>query len=136
MADRVAGVPSKVARLDQSGIGQAIAMVRQDPAMTRQTAAQLRTNPRAVLEEVFQLNAEQQAGLAGLSDSKVQEIGNLVADALMSDPGALQYSYTLMPVPGEPAAAKCSGNVKAFGIEVGFTYEGGPKKMMPKPLQE
>ena len=137
MADTVAGVPSKVARLDQSGIGRAIDVVRRDPAMTRQTAAQLRTDPRAVIGQVFQLNSEQQAGLAALSDNKVQEIGTLVADALARDPGALEYSYMLMPAPsGEPAAAKCSGSVKAFGIEVSFTYEGGPKMMQPKPVRE
>ena len=87
MADTVAGVPSRVARLDQGGIGRAIDAVRRDPAMTRQTAAQLRTNPRAVIGQVFQLNSEQQAGLAALPDSKVQEIGNLVADALAGIPG-------------------------------------------------
>jgi hypothetical protein len=105
--------------------------------MTRQTAAQLRTDPRAVIGQVFQLNSEQQAGLAALPDNKVQEIGTLVADALARDPGALEYSYMLMPAPsGEPAAAKCSGSVKAFGVEVSFTYEGGPKMMQPKPVRE
>jgi hypothetical protein len=138
MTERIADVPSKVTRLDQSGIGRAIDVVRQDPVMLRQTAAQLRTDPRSVIDQVFQLTPQQQAGLAALPDSQIRELGNLVAEALIRDPGSLEYSYTLMPAPGadQPQELRCKTTVKALGAEVGVELDTNKPQGPAKPQEQ
>lgn len=138
MTERIAGIPNRVTRLDQSGIGRAISAVRQDPVMVRQTVAQLRSDPRSVIAQVFELSPAQQAGLAAVPDSQLKEAANLVAEALVRDPGALEYSYTLMPAPGgdQPQELRCKTTVKAFGFEASVELDNNKPQGPAKPQDQ
>src|SRR5688572_3371161 len=98
-------LPTKFAPLSQLGVGAVTTWARANPDLAKASATMLRENPRTIIDRFFRLTADQQAGLAEVSNDKLLAMVEPIAEhwAKGSFPNVqIEFEYETVPVRTAP----------------------------------